>query len=241
MIRGLSVIEEVLKKVPAGMALDVASGAGNFASAIAMYSDRSTGVIATDAFMKPLEMIRSNPDLKRIIPAAMMADRLAFPGSSFSAAAISNSLHHMENPAAVISEMVRVLAPAGMLIICEMFSDGDQTPSQNTHTMMHNWWGAVDRQNGIVHNPVYDRNSLESLAAKSGAENIVFEIFEDLSGDPFDDQTISFVTKAFDSYMKRAEGNRELEAMGKMAMVHLERHGFSGARALVASGLKPGR
>lgn len=233
------VIEGVLGTIPPGMALDVATGAGNFAAAVKRFAGGNRAVIAVDAYIKPLQMITGNPEMTGIIPAAMRGEQLALADSSFSAVSISNSLHHMTDPSAVIKEMTRVLSPGGMLLIIEMFSDGEQAPSQRTHTILHNWWAAVDSYSGVIHNPVFSRGALEELATASGIPGIEFGTFEDVSADPFDEETIDQLKKVCNSYAKRAEGSRKLMASGEAALAHLDKHGFHGTRALVARGLKP--
>lgn len=238
MAQGMEVIERVLGRIPGGIALDVATGAGNFAAAIDQCCEDCTGIIAVDAFMPPLEAVRGKL-AGNIVPAAMDAERLAFPDNTFSGATISNSLHHMKDPSAVLSEMLRVLKPGGILIVREMFKGGDQTASQQTHNIMHSWWGAVDSSCGVFHNSVYSRRELEELTSACGVEKLEFETCEDISGDPFDEQIAEHIRTAWKSYMNKASGNALLEEQGHAALMQFEKYGFSGARALVAFGLKP--
>ncbi len=231
---GMEAFERVFRSVPAGLALDVASGPGVFAGALMTSSKQLRGVVAADSSLKPLQTINT----EGIAPVATDACCLAFRAGTFSAAAISNSLHHMQDPAGVLTEMLRVLAPGGMLIIREMFAGGGQTPAQMTHTLMHNWWGRVDSSLGIVHRRVFTSGELRSLAENSGAVDMRFLEVEDLTGDPFEDSVVKRIRQAYEAYMDRAS-DPELRKEGTDAMAHMKRHGFTGARALLAYGYKP--
>ena len=58
--------------------------------------------------------------------------------------------------------MSGILRPGGSLIVSEMYRD-DQSEAQMTHVLLHHWWGAVDRMNGIFHNETYLREELVDL------------------------------------------------------------------------------
>ena len=235
--QGMDTMERVLGNIPDGAVLDVATGAGNFAVTLEQSRGGPGFIVATDAFVNPLGIVRDKTG-ENIIPAAMDAAALAFHEKTFSAVTISNSLHHMKNPVVVLAEMTRVLRPGGMLLIREMFSSEDQTPAQNTHNIMHNWWGAVDRSSGVVHNPIYTKHQLEDLALSSGISGLLFETFDFPCEDPFDEEMGKSIKGAWESYMKRASGNLILEKQGQKALEHFEKHGFAGARTLLVHGLK---
>jgi ubiquinone/menaquinone biosynthesis C-methylase UbiE len=234
----MEAVTKAIETAPGGLALDVASGPGSFAKALETFSKSFTGVIAIDSLHAPLKAMLANPAMKGIQPVAMDACRMAFQDCTFSTAAISNSLHHMEDPSLALGEMLRVLTPGGMLMVREMFAGGGQTAAQKTHTLMHNWWGRVDASNGIVHRPVFTKFELKQLLKASGAASVRFQDVEDLTGNPFDEEVISRIETAFNAYMKRT-ALFELEEQGEKAMAHMRKHGFTGARALLAYGYKP--
>jgi len=224
-----------LKKVSQGRILDVATGAGNFARNIWEVRGSSMEIIAVDTLVRSL--ISVTPEkIPGVLTAAMDGMQMAFGDSVFTGAAISNSLHHMENPVKVLTEMVRILEPGGILIVNEMFSDGNQSQSQLTHTMMHNWWGAVDRYRGNSHNPVYTRKELESLIETSGIEDVNYAVHEDISGDPHSPELRDHLTKSHQTLTKEIAGNSKLEEQGEAAWKHYKKHGFTAARSLMAWG-----
>jgi len=233
-----SVLETTLGKLPGGAVLDVATGAGNFASAMEHCFTNCSSLIAIDSAAESLKLINERIESDKILPVAMDGNLLAFKDGVFNTVAISNSLHHLSNPDRILQEMTRTLASGGHFIITEMFRGGDQTPSQQTHTMLHNWWAAVDSRNGVIHNPVFTQRELKKWAENTGLTELEFHIDEDLSGDPFDPELMSYLGRALDTYEKRAGDLEDLIEQGRIARRHLNDHGFTSARALIAVGIK---
>ncbi len=219
--------------------LDVATGAGNFAAEMEFNFSDCSLITAIDTSAKPLLNIAKGLESNTIVPSVMDAALLAFLDNTFDTVAISNSLHHLNNPSVVLSEMMRTLRPGGFFVIREMFSDGDQTLSQKTHTLLHNWWAATDSQNGVVHNHVYTEQEVRSTIESIGLVNPIFQISENLTGDPYSEELMSYLNKALEKYDQRASGCESLVKQGKEAKAHLIKYGFTGTRALIAVGTKP--
>lgn len=232
-------LEAILGKLPGGTVLDVATGAGNFAATMEHSFKSCTQITAIDSTMSSLELISKRIESEVIIPVAMNGNLLAFKKDTFNTVAISNSLHHLNKPDEVLQEMLRTLCPGGHFIIMEMFRDGDQTKAQLTHSMLHNWWAAVDSRNGIVHNPVFTQAELKQLAESIGLSGLEFHFVDHTSGDPFAPELTEYLNKALDAYEKRTNGIPELIEQGKKARTHLDKNGFTGSRALLAVGVKP--
>lgn len=113
----------------------------------------------------------------------MDALKMDFADASFDTVCIANSLHHMEDAPAVLSEMLRVLKPGGRMVVNEMYCDG-QTDTQLTHVLLHRWWAAVDSALGITHRETYTRQALVDLLSGLGLADFSVEDANDLSGDP---------------------------------------------------------
>lgn len=233
-----SFLETTLGKLPGGLVLDVATGAGNFASAMKHCFTNCSSVVAIDSAAESLKLINERIESVKILPVAMDGNLLAFKDGVFNTVAISNSLHHLSNPDRILQEMTRTLASGGHFIITEMFRDGNQTPSQQTHTVLHNWWAAVDSRNGVIHNPVFTQRELKERVGRIGLAELEFHIDEDLSGDPFDPELMNYLDKALDTYFERAGDIKYLTDQGESARKHLKKYGFAGSRALFAVGVK---
>ncbi|MCK5841827.1 MAG: methyltransferase domain-containing protein [Candidatus Sabulitectum sp.] len=235
-----TVTEKLLKKMPGGKVLDVATGKGNFAFTMEHCFTACSLIVAVDtAALSLISMVKERKS-RKITPSAMDGSLLAFQNNTFNTVAISNSLHHLKEPEIVLQEMKRTLAPGGYFIVTEMFCDGNQTSSQHTHTLLHNWWAATDSENGTVHNPVFTQNELRNFIKRVGLIDLEFYVSEDLSGDPFDSKLMEYLDITFKSYSRRGKGNNRLVKLGEEAMIHLKKHGFTNARSLIAVGLNPG-
>ena len=234
-----SSLEALLSKLTGGNVLDVATGAGNFASAMEQSFTDCNLITAIDCNAAPLTHLREKTGSDKIIPAAMNGANLAFKDNSFDTVAISNSLHHLKTPGDTLGEMKRTLSPGGHFIIMEMFQGGNQTKAQETHTILHNWWGAVDSHNGVVHNRVFTEEEIKKCAESLGLLALEFHCVEETGGDPFNPEMKNYLNKALTAYEKRSEGSPELLNQGKLARRHLDEFGFTGARALLVLGVKP--
>jgi SAM-dependent methyltransferase len=98
--------------------LDVACGPGIVAGALAAEGVDMTGVDLTPA------MLRQCPpgDVLRVCAAA---DRLPFANRGFDLAVCRNALHHFEDAAPIMADVVRVLKPGGRLVVEDMIAAED--------------------------------------------------------------------------------------------------------------------
>jgi 2-polyprenyl-3-methyl-5-hydroxy-6-metoxy-1,4-benzoquinol methylase len=95
--------------------------------------------------------------LKLDVPAATLGDA-RFPGASFDAAALIDVIEHVADPAALLSEIARVLKPGGILYVV--------TPdigSLSAKILGPKWWGLRP-----AHVYYYSRRTLKDALAKAG-------------------------------------------------------------------------
>jgi hypothetical protein len=116
--------------------------------------------------------------------------------------------------------------------------DGDQTEPQKTHIMLHHWWGDVDRLSGVVHNSTLARSELEAIPLELGLTRVLSTVQADMDADPFNPENASYLEKAIQSCMSRAEGHPDLIARGELLRERLKRVGYAGASAVLAVGVK---
>jgi ubiquinone/menaquinone biosynthesis C-methylase UbiE len=136
------------------------------------------------------------------------ACQLDFADSSFDMVCISNSLHHLD-PVPALREMKRVLRLGGVLFVSEMYRDG-QTETQMTHVLLHHWWGAVDKINGIVHRETYQRSELFELFRMFNLKNEILYDLSDLDSDPRDPAILAELGPVFERYIQR-RGHPDLQ------------------------------
>ena len=179
------------------------------------------------------ESFKENP---KVHFQTMDAHHLDFDDSSFDLVCISNSLHHLD-PMPVLREMKRVLRPGGLLLVSEMYRDG-QTETQMTHVHLHHWWAAVDMVNGVMHRETYQRQELIEMVDSLGLGKEAVYDLSNLDENPKDPAIIIELEPVFERYIQRAEGHPDLQARGEELKVRVKEVGFHSATTLVVMGRK---
>src|SRR4051794_19850247 len=102
-------------------ALDVGTGAGALAIALAPFVSEAIGV---DVVPELLAEGRARaPANVRLIEADATA--LPFPQGSFDLVTTARTLHHVARPELVLAEMDRVLRPGGTMLVVDLIASGD--------------------------------------------------------------------------------------------------------------------
>jgi SAM-dependent methyltransferase len=231
-------VDELLQTIHADKLLDVATGRGDFLLSLQQQLGTFGSGIGID--------VKTNDEWKSDkfseLPITFMqmdAANLEFSNDSFDLVSISNSLHHMPDPCKTLAEMVRVLKPGGHFILYEMYTD-NQTPMQQTHTLLHQWWGKIDTAAGICHRSPYTRDELIKLIEYSDLDHWQLLDDLDLSGDLFDLETLNILEKNIDSYLAKTK-DAELLNESVSLRQRLQSIGFQSATELFALGEKTSR
>jgi SAM-dependent methyltransferase len=233
----MTTFKEILEQIPGGRVLDVATGAGRFVEILqenlASY-DEIIGIDnserARDGFLKAFD----DPSIRFL---SMDAHALDFSDASFDTVGICFSLHHLPDPLPVLKEMQRVLRPGGSLIVSEMYRD-NQSETQMTHVLLHDWWGAVDTALGICHNATYTRQEIFAMLGSLGLGNMTVYDLVDLSDDPHDQETVEFLDNIINQYIREripgVPNESALKEQGEMLRRRLREIGYHNASILVA-------
>ena len=177
---------DILGGINGGRVLDVATGGGGFVQflieGLGAFSE-VIGIDISDAGRGSFE--EAFGERRNVQFEVMDALALSFPAASFDTVAVSDSLHHFEDPVIVLREMLRVLKPAGHVIVAEMYRDG-QSPAQLAHVELHHWAAAINQTQGIHHRETYPRAELVRLLDGFRLDGV--ETFDqaDTSHDPKD-------------------------------------------------------
>lgn len=106
-------------------ALDVAGGTGLVARALAGSVESVTVVDSTPAMLDAGRHGAREEGHRNVEFLQADARWLPFPGESFTLVVTRFSLHHFQDPAPLLDEIVRVTAPAGRIVVKDLVSSED--------------------------------------------------------------------------------------------------------------------
>lgn len=141
--------------------LDVACGAGKLVRAAAVRVERAVGV---DLAPRMIEEARRRTDAELATASRPIeffvaaSDHLPFADGEFTAIVTTTALHHFPDPAASASEMARVLAPGGRIVVGDFFRD--KLPARMGDTVLRRF------ERGHV--GLQSRSGIEELLADAG-------------------------------------------------------------------------
>lgn len=127
-------IEFVMSEVGAvsGDALDVASGTGVFARALAPSCRRVVAFDATEEMLARAEKTAVELGIHNIEYQLGDASQLPFEDEAFDVVTSRLAVHHFASPGAIVSEMARVCKKGGRVIVADIVADND--PEQHAET-----------------------------------------------------------------------------------------------------------
>ena len=232
----------ILGDLSGGRVLDVATGAGGFVQFVLDGLRDHGEIIGIDTNPGRAEAFAAAfGDIPSVRFVEMDAHHLAFPDDSFDTACVSNSLHHLADPAPVLAEMRRVLRPGGHLLVNEMYRDG-QSETQMTHVLLHHWWAAIDSAQGTFHAETYSRERILEVVGELGLEDLLTYDLVDLTSDPKDPTTVAQLATAVERTVERAGALAippELAGRGEALRRRIHDVGFHSATTLFAIGRTP--
>jgi SAM-dependent methyltransferase len=233
-------IDQALGHINGGRVLDVATGPGSMITwmidALASY-ENITAIDTIDPATRDLgEMsVFNRADVQFI---SMDAQDMTFRDNAFNTVTIGNSLHHMDDPASVLIEMMRVLAPGGAFIFREMYRD-NQTEEQLSHVQVHHWMAAIDTALGVPHHETFTRSQIEGMIEGLGLRALDFYDYADLHADPFHSENLDHMRSNITHYLERAQHLPSYPALAERAealRARLDQIGLRWATTLIAIG-----
>lgn len=107
-------------------ALDVATGTGHLARALAPHVRRVTAVDLTRAMLSEGWRLAREAQLGNVVFMEGAAERLPCTDASFDLVTTRFSLHHMVDPGRALAEMARVARPDAVVAVIDLVSPGDR-------------------------------------------------------------------------------------------------------------------
>ena len=147
--------------------LDIATRDGNFAKEMLLGLGACEKAIALDISDK---MFEKGKEKCAGLPVEFVlgnACAMEFPDNSFDIVAVANSLHHIPDQAALFKEMYRVVKPGGLMLISEMYNDG-QPEGCLTHWILHDLDCAMNTVDGTYHHRTYSKATILNMVKMAG-------------------------------------------------------------------------
>ena len=230
-------MKAVIAKYAEGELLDIATGRGEFMRYLFDSAPQIERGIGVDISEENLRKAREALNLNHAQFETMAGEKLRFEDESFGTVSLSLSLHHVDNPEAVIAEARRVLKLGGCFILFEMYNN-DQSEKQMTHVLLHHWWADIDRELGTPHNHTFTDKQILAYIHKFPWQQIE-TVFVDGGDEPFDEKsTIGELRSICDRYdekvAKISNGVRAefLRTIGEGLRKRLETVGMNWCKAL---------
>ena len=233
--------EILLKKIPGGKVLDVATGSGQFIQFLMAALKDYNDFVGIDVHEKALEFAQKQFEGKPVHFEKMDAENLSFKDNTFDTVGIQYSLHHMKNLDRVLSEMFRVLKPEGYFLIGEMYGDVNQTKAQQSHIKIHHLAADLDTAKGDFHDHTYSKNKIREIVKKLPFSeldeyDLTYPI-EDPKNPEFIAKMKESITKALDRYKDIPEFENYSGKIDELN-VWIETHGYAPASSLFFIGKK---
>ena len=174
-------LRKELSTVKADKLLDLASRDGGFAKEIILGLESCNEAIALDITDK---MFEKGHDKCAGLPVKFVvgdACKIPYDDDSFDIVSLGNSLHHIPDIKTLLSEMKRVVKPDGLLIIGEMYNDGQPCQSLS-HWILHDIDCTMHTVDGKYHANTYSKPVILNLIKNAGFK--IEKTFTDFVDDP---------------------------------------------------------
>jgi ubiquinone/menaquinone biosynthesis C-methylase UbiE len=121
----LSKVVELARPRPADVALDVATGTGNTALALAPHVAQVIAYDVTAAMLAETARNAAARGLTNVVTRQGIAEAIPFPDPTFDIVTVRQAPHHFADVRAAVREMARVAKPAARVIIVDSTSPED--------------------------------------------------------------------------------------------------------------------
>jgi SAM-dependent methyltransferase len=237
-------MKNVFKKlsvIDAGIVLDAATGRGEFINTIRQFFRSYTHIVGIDISDKAVQYAQKLYPENDIEIYRMDLNAMDYEDAHFDTVCIVNSLHHLDDPTIVLSELIRVLKPGGMLLVSEMYRDGKQSEAQKTHIHMHHWIAQIDQRMGIPHRETYTKKEILDFVNSLPCRNMEVDDFYFPVDNPKEAKNCENLLKNCNDTMKRLENMDDSQGLlleGQKIMARIHEIGCASASRLLITAYK---
>jgi len=147
--------------------LDVACGTGALTLDLARIARRVTGIDLTPAMLDQARALQAERGVTNAQWVEGDALPLPFPDAAFSLVVTRASFHHMHDPAAVLAQMRRVVAPGGRVVV------SDLTPAPD----LGRAFDAIETLRDPSHVHAHTVEELRAIGRAAGLQELLVESF----------------------------------------------------------------
>ena len=115
--------------------LDVACGPGTVVAAFSKHVRHAVGLDATDAMLDQARKLTAHRSLTNVSWRKGDVTALPFADAMFDVVSCRFAVHHFEDPAKAVAEMVRVCRQGGRLVICDAVASDDPAKASAFNAM----------------------------------------------------------------------------------------------------------
>jgi len=152
----------------------------------------------------------------------------------FSTITLSNTLHHLRDKTAVLTELKRLIKPDGQIIITEMISN-DLTEAEQTYCRFHALRAEIDRLKGSYHDITYTVTEIVNLVTGVGLKISMQKILLNEKKVVIDEEEISRMATIIDDLIQGVIESPDYKVLGIKAesiKENLRQHGIKRPRQL---------
>lgn len=170
--RDPAALEKVVKLAqpqPSDRALDIATGAGHVAMALAPWVREVVAFDLTEQMLQETSRNALARDLRNITTQQGRAEQLPFPDSSFDIVTVRQAPHHFAAVATAVREMARVARPGARIVIVDSYAPPDEALDRQ--------WNDMETLRDPSHVRNYSAGEWRSFLAAAGLQ-LTFEEFD---------------------------------------------------------------
>ncbi|HEY64501.1 MAG TPA: methyltransferase domain-containing protein [Caldilineae bacterium] len=194
-------IEHVVRAAqpqPHEKVLDMATGDGTLAVALAPHVERIIAVDTSPDSLEQAERARLEAGVENLHIRWAHPEQLPFPDNAFDLVTCAYGLHHFEDAAAAIREMMRVCRPGGRILIYEPVGDVDPVKRATQDV--------IELRRDSSHVTLLTADQIRDLVAEAGlvieqdeTDEIERHLDEWLDTEHTDEETVEAVTAMLDA------------------------------------------
>ena len=223
-----------IQELKLGDYLEFGCGDGGFLKHVLDQNESFKSVTAVDINPESVKQARTTLEAFNIHFLVQENLPLGLEANQFDTITLSNTLHHLRDKTAVLSELKRLIKRDGQIIITEMISN-DLTEAEQTYCRFHALRAEVDRLHGVFHETTYTSNEILDMVSKADLRIGSNEILLNSKEAAPDKIEVAEMEAIIDDLIKAESKRPEFPALKETAVsikAHLHQHGIKRPRQL---------